>query len=160
MFRLSTVFGALTLLTTVETSALARSTRVEQVPNGGVFRCLTCHDQQTGGPLNVFGTQVEDTLVGSGPTATVDWPAVAPLDADGDGRTNGEELGDPDGDGVADAGADVTNPGVDDREPEPEPVDTGEGDDVDAGGCDHGGTGPQGMLAAAIALVLLTRRRW
>ncbi len=41
------------------------------------------------------------------------------MDSDGDGATNGEELGDPDGDGVADPGAVVTNPGDPNSVPPP-----------------------------------------
>ena len=52
-----------------------------------------------GGPRNSFGTQVEgDFLSQAGFAGVVQWgPELAALDADGDGATNGEELGDPDG---------------------------------------------------------------
>lgn len=84
--------------------AEARSQRVEQIPNGEEFSCTTCHDSSfpTGaqnGARNVFGQQVEANLTGTGGTATqeVDWQAIYDLDADGDGFTNGQELGDPNG---------------------------------------------------------------
>ncbi|MFP4597502.1 MAG: MYXO-CTERM sorting domain-containing protein [Persicimonas sp.] len=84
--------------------AEARSQRVEQVPNGGDFQCGICHTNSfpTGaadGARNVFGEQVEQNLTGGGNVATqeVDWQAIYDLDADEDGFTNGEELGDPEG---------------------------------------------------------------
>jgi hypothetical protein len=85
--------------------AHARSQRVQQIPNGADFSCSACHVAAfpTGAPdadRNAFGEQVEANLVGNGGIATheVDWQAIYALDADGDGYTNGEELGDPDGD--------------------------------------------------------------
>lgn len=84
--------------------AEARSPRVQQVPNGGDFQCGVCHNNAfpTGaanGARNVFGEQVEQNLTGGGNVATqeVDWQAIYDLDADEDGFTNGEELGDPEG---------------------------------------------------------------
>ena len=84
--------------------AEARSQRVDQIPNGDEYSCTTCHlSTFPTGPQdaerNAFGEQVEANLVGSGDMASmeVDWQAVYDLDADGDGYTNGEELGDPDG---------------------------------------------------------------
>ncbi len=47
---------------------------------------------------------------------------LAALDSDGDGTTNGEELGDPDGDGVPVDGAVVTNPADSASTPPPEGV--------------------------------------
>jgi hypothetical protein len=84
--------------------AEARSPRVQQLPNGDAFTCLTCHNNSfpTGSHnagRNVFGAQVEQHLTGAGAISgqEVDWQAVYDLDADGDGFTNGEELVDPDG---------------------------------------------------------------
>jgi hypothetical protein len=89
----------------------ARASRVNQLPNGSVFGCGNCHTNSSGGgPRNAFGNAVP--LSGSGGGASVQWSATfAALDSDGDGFTNGTELGDPDGDGNAAAGATVTNPG-------------------------------------------------
>jgi len=80
--------------------AEARSARVAQVPNGKVYGCATCHMSASGGDArNVFGKMVEKQfLTDATYTGTVIWGTeLAQLDADGDGFTNGEELGDPDG---------------------------------------------------------------
>lgn len=89
--------------------AWARGYRIDQVPGGLEFDCGLCHDLRQFTRLTVFGLQVRDRLIyPNGPPedpddlplgeeGDVDWPALAPLDADGDGYTNGEELGDPEG---------------------------------------------------------------
>lgn len=89
----------------------ARSFRVQMIPNGAAFGCANCHvSAGGGGARNAFGSAV-GAIVG-GPQATPFWSAtLAALDSDGDGAANGAELGDPDGDGTATAGARVTNPG-------------------------------------------------
>ena len=94
-----------------EASVEARSARVGQLPNGSTFGCANCHvNAGGGGTRNAFGLAVP--LNGSGPGATVNWNAtIAAADSDGDGVSNGTELGDPDGDGNPTAGAMVTNPG-------------------------------------------------
>jgi len=79
-----------------------------QIPNGGVFGCNTCHGATTH-TLNPFGNAYS--------AASDTWTeALASADSDGDGYTNGEELLDPDGiwvEGQANPGdpVDVTNPG-------------------------------------------------
>lgn len=81
-------------------TAEARSSRVNQVPNGTVIGCATCHvDPAGGGTGNDFGKQVEaNFLTAFDFTGGVIWgPELAALDADGDGVSNGAELGDPDG---------------------------------------------------------------
>ena len=56
--------------------------------------CQTCHVSATnGGPRNSFGLQVEANMKDGAP----DWRAIFGLDADSDGSTNGQELGDPNG---------------------------------------------------------------
>ena len=78
--------------------ASARSTRVDQIPNGAVASCNACH-VTSGGPRNAFGQMIEaDFLTQAGYLGSVVWgPELAALDADGDGATNGQELGDPEG---------------------------------------------------------------
>ncbi len=80
----------------VSASAEARSFRVSQVPNGSVLQCDTCHIFP-GGPRNDFGLQVEASLPSPKASQNVNWQLVYELDADQDGFTNGQELGDPDG---------------------------------------------------------------
>ncbi len=69
--------------------ASAFSVRQSQYPNGN---CDHCH-LIPGGVRTEFGNQVGRTLSGG----SVNWRALFRLDADGDGFTNGEELGDPAG---------------------------------------------------------------
>jgi hypothetical protein len=100
------------LLTPV--SVEARAQRPGQIPNGGTFSCANCHvNSGGGGARNAFGQAIEaGFLNGSGAGASVNWNAtIAGMDSDGDGVTNGTELGDPDGDGNPSAGVTVTNPG-------------------------------------------------
>lgn len=94
----------------VSQPAAARPWRVNQVPNGTVATCLTCH-VFPGGPRNAFGTTIETyggrgfLLNGDvqwGTVAIAETPGATPktlaeIDSDGDGRTNGEELLDPSG---------------------------------------------------------------
>lgn len=153
--------ASLLALALLASPAHARAPRVGQIPNGDVFGCLTCHlRDKAGGPLNTFGTQVEQTLIGDGSLATVDWSAVAPLDADRDGLTNGEELGDPDGDGRPGDGpvshpADPNDPGPDDTGP----ADTGDLTPAPSRGCDTGDGAPLGALGLSIAALAARRRR-
>lgn len=72
----------------------AKGFRRFQVPNGDRIGCALCHrDPQGGGRRNLFGEQVEARFLIDG---NVDWgPGLAAEDADGDGASNGEELGDP-----------------------------------------------------------------
>lgn len=99
--RVGAVFTAILLLSSIlSTSADARSSRLRQVPNGISLGCVACHvSSGGGGPRNAFGLQIEaDFLSQAGFSGVVLWgPELAALDADGDGATNGEELGDPDG---------------------------------------------------------------
>ena len=73
----------------------ARPKRVNQVPNGSKFSCMTCHTG-SGGPRNLFGQAIEGGFLdGNG---DVTWNAtLAGLDSDGDGVSNGAELQDSNG---------------------------------------------------------------
>lgn len=89
-------------------SAIARSWRPGQIPNGEVYGCYTCHVE--GGARNLFGLAVE-ARVAAGSEAAFWSSELAALDSDGDGFTNGEELGDPDGDGIPTSGIQIAHPG-------------------------------------------------
>ena len=101
--------------------AIARSWRVSQIPNGNVNGCKTCHNASYSS-LNSFGLEVR-LLLGRGSTATFWTSILAAKDSDGDGASNGQELGDNDGDGVAAIpSSEVTNPG--DSKSKPKKIDT------------------------------------
>lgn len=69
--------------------------RVDEIPNGNEFDCSFCHfSAGEGGPLNDFGKQVKNFGITN---FRVDWSKLYDKDADGDGFTNGEEMGDPEG---------------------------------------------------------------
>jgi uncharacterized protein (TIGR03382 family) len=88
---------AMTTLCALATAAEARDFRLSQIPNNPA-ECLTCHARFGGSARDAFGEDVEANLVGDPiSSADVDWTAIFDLDSDGDGFTNGEELGDPNG---------------------------------------------------------------
>jgi MYXO-CTERM domain-containing protein len=94
-------------------SVSARSFRVQQIPNGNNFTCDSCHDKQSllEEDLTPFGVDVNQRLSGG----DVVWSDLWDLDSDGDGFSNGLELGDPDGNwrtGQPDPDAPTENPGV------------------------------------------------
>jgi hypothetical protein len=99
------------------TQSNARSWRVGQIPNGNKFGCLNCHNSSYGGSLNSFGFSVK-SVVGRGSKATFWNSVLAAKDSDGDGSSNGEELGDPDGDGKSTDGAEITNPSNPESKPQ------------------------------------------
>ena len=104
------------LLLLLPAVADARSCRPGLIPNGSVDRCSTCHLSSGGGGARTPFGQAVRPLVTRGRCGEFWGPELAALDSDGDGRTNGEELQDPEGlwrDGDPDPGdrADVTNPG-------------------------------------------------
>jgi hypothetical protein len=90
------VVGAL-VVCVFPSSASARSFRVGDIPNGSKYNCLSCHTDSSGSGFTNFGSNARSNLEDTSPlqSAHVDWPALCPLDSDGDGRSNGEELGDP-----------------------------------------------------------------
>ncbi len=83
---------ALTLPSQVD----GRAHRPGQIPNGTVNNCLNCHMSASGGDArNSFGLEIEENFLSG---FDVVWGAeLAAIDSDGDGYTNGEELGDPEG---------------------------------------------------------------
>jgi len=92
-------------------TADAHPFRVSQIPNGAEANCLTCHASANGGGArNAFGAAIEASLNGQ----DADWSKVYNLDSDGDGYSNGLELGDPDGTwviGDADPAGTISKPG-------------------------------------------------
>jgi hypothetical protein len=100
--------------------AEARGFRSGKIPNVPAS-CNTCHTTGGGTPRNPFGLAVEELVTPNG--EEVFWGAeLAALDSDGDGFTNGEELGDPDGtwqEGDAAPGTpdEITHPGDPDSHP-------------------------------------------
>ena len=98
--KASFALAALFLIAGLADQVEARGKRVNQIPNGAAFGCAGCHvDPNGGGARNAFGQMIgQQFLTGAGFVGDVIWgPELAALDADGDGATNGEELGDPAG---------------------------------------------------------------
>lgn len=111
---------AVCLLLGAASNAEARSFRTAQIPDGGSL-CTNCHTSAAGGARNAFGNDILlNYLDGNGTASRADddvlWgPELAALDSDGDGYTNGEELGDPLGlwaIGDANPSTIPTNPGL------------------------------------------------
>ncbi len=106
----------------------ARFFRADKLPNFEAVGagCDACHTSGAGTPRNPFGLAVEALVTPNG--QEIFWgPELAALDSDGDGFTNGEELGDPEGtwqegDDPPGDPALITHPGDPDSHP-PEPVD-------------------------------------
>ena len=100
---MKSVLFAIVFLGLITLPAMGFQADVENIPNGSVFSCDTCHSTNTNF-LNDF------SQTGHSWTS-----ALAQKDSDGDGWTNGQELQDPAGNwqpGEANPGnqADVTNP--------------------------------------------------
>ena len=113
---LTAIFAAGWLVADAE----ARGFRMQQLPNTPAG-CNTCHTTGGGTPRNSFGLAMEALVTPDG--REVFWgPELAALDSDGDGFTNGQELGDPQGTwqegnelpGHAD---EITHPGDSDSHP-------------------------------------------
>lgn len=98
--------------------AHARSNFPALVPNGTQNSCSTCHQltQESPSPnrgnLGLFGKNVQTTNV------PPQWSKLFSLDSDGDGYTNGVELGDPEGTWTSGAaGAYASHPGLPESTP-------------------------------------------
>jgi MYXO-CTERM domain-containing protein len=93
----------------VPVAALAEPAFVNDLPNGDVYGCETCHSATPS--VNWFGADV--ALAYNDDEPAVYWDRIYGLDSDGDGLTNGEELGDPCGEWLEDmeAGANPSHPG-------------------------------------------------
>ena len=116
--------------------SLADTPHVQQVPNGPAFSCSLCHDAYP--PEEApFGLDVAATMKGE----DVDWSQLWAIDSDGDGFTNGQELGDPDGLwGIGDPhpGGVPSHPGQKDSYP----IVCGDGVKVPEEACDFGDAEP------------------
>jgi hypothetical protein len=108
---------------------VAQNFRPTEIPNGSVFNCANCHvSAGGGGPRNAFGQEVESGFLSApGSAGHVQWgSALASIDSDGDGFTNGEELQDPNGSWTSGSIGDqslVTNPGDPNSHPQATSVD-------------------------------------
>lgn len=81
----------------ISNNVFSRAYRVNQIPNGNKYQCLSCHvGIGGGGQRNLFGETVNDNLT----NGNVRWDLIFNIDSDGDGFTNGEELQDPNGEWV------------------------------------------------------------
>lgn len=94
----------------IAVDASARGSYRAEVPNADVNNCETCHTGANGGPSwNMFGQPLKDDPGTFG--AVPDWSTFCDEDFDGDGASNGEELGDPDCNFPGQAAGDyVSNP--------------------------------------------------
>ena len=121
MSRIAVVFVAGLFLLIQGNQADARFFRPAMLPNVP-NSCNTCHTSGGGTPRNPFGLDVQARVTPNG--QEVFWgPELAALDSDGDGVSNGQELADPDGDGVPDPNIPVTEPGNPDSfVPPPNPL--------------------------------------
>lgn len=92
----SFLFVGLLITSFIGTQLISRDWRVAQIPNGSKNACANCHVSPAGGgDRNNFGQTIENAFLVNG---NVMWDAaLAQLDSDGDGFTNGTELQDPNG---------------------------------------------------------------
>lgn len=175
---LKLVLAALAVPALTSTSAAAFSSFQTEVPNGAVNRCQTCHERASGGnPWNAFGdllfttnggTPDQSRTVNASGADFIWWnAAICGADPDGDGQTNGQELGDPEcvwTGGAAARTSDISKPG-DGASTSADPDGTGggaaegEGEGGGGGGGDGGCFGSAQAAALLPALLVLRRTR-
>lgn len=114
--RAVSLLAAFAVISVWSAAAEARNFRVNDIPNGSKFTCLNCHGELEAKTFTKFGTNARQNLEDTGPIqeAHVEWAGLCPLDSDGDGSTNGQELGDPNCTwvkGQGNPGGSITNPG-------------------------------------------------
>ncbi len=135
------------------TTVQARVTYTQDIPNGMAFECDTCHTTEPA--LNWFGS---DILLSYDDEQKVKWARVYDMDSDGDGLTNGVELGDPCGvwtRGATPYSEDVSDPG--DLESVLSDPDLGDCDPVDPGDSGDSGDSGDGLLASCMYSTLGSR---
>lgn len=108
----------------VAAPAEAREFRVNEIPNGPKRGCFNCHRDGGGSSFNDFGSDARTSLEGDTVASEkhVNWQKFYMRDSDGDGYTNGQELGDPNGTwmpGMPNPTGEITNPGDDKSFPKP-----------------------------------------
>jgi len=147
--------------------SVARPAYETALPN---VNCGSCHVSAAGGGArNDFGQDVEASMPFAGPNDAT-WAALFCVDSDGDGKTNGQELGDPCGAwrvGDSDPDFSETNPG--DAAATTDVVGECDGAEpqtcdltppADAGSCASTSTSPMtGLALLGVALLALRRRR-
>src|SRR5512133_2225584 len=93
------VAAALGITTSWGRDAVASSTGafLDTIPNGNLNSCLNCHTDMVGPARNSFGEAVWVSMdyVAADAGGVPVWADLCSGDADGDGQTNGQELGDP-----------------------------------------------------------------
>lgn len=110
--RLHLLITASLIMLGLQASPLwGRSFRVAMMPNGSEVSCAACHENPNGGgPRTPFGEDV-NSLVTRGGRQQFWTPDLAMKDSDMDGFTNGQELGDEDGDGTSNRSVNIASPG-------------------------------------------------
>jgi hypothetical protein len=114
-FRFSSFPLITCVLITASFNLSARPHRTGMMPNGNfvppgaITSCQICHVSPVGGARNSFGLSAEQFVTVNGFEQF--WPSVFNLDSDGDGASNGLELGDPTGTGVAQRTTGLSAPG-------------------------------------------------
>jgi hypothetical protein len=171
------------LAVTTSSAAFAYEDFLPEIPNGATVSCVGCHENARGfSPWNAFGdllfttnggTVENSNSIDAFDDAFIWWNAdICNADSDGDGQTNGQELGDPEcvwTGGAAARTTDISNPGdanstsanptgVGGGEGEGEGEGDGDGDgDTDDGGCQSAPAAAG--VAGLLPLLALVRRR-
>jgi hypothetical protein len=111
-----------------------------QIPIGATLNCDICHVDSVLGTLNPFGQEVSNSKADA-QGVPPEWALLRDGDADGDGQSNAQELGDPCGTWTqgqpAPRTTDISNPGdPNSTSPNPNaPACNGAAGDDDDGGC-------------------------